>query len=396
MLLDASGRTTDAHDWLGASARMRRLRAYALHESLNCGQPHVFTIAGALTSWVVALEDRGLVQGGLLGEAVLCAEDGPDPAVTAAELAAFGLTAAEARRPLAQAPVWSRARINHAAETLQRSFYQISGWKPELMQANRLRLQQQRQIAEAMEEQQRLGQASAYSFEKERMLLSMIRAGDRPGARRVLNDTLGARYLSAPKLPVLRARIIELMGYLTRAAVEDSPILEPLIRRTHVWTERLIRARDFESLCRVLTEALDDFMDGIYLQAFNRTNTHVGQALDYIAHHYQKRLPLHAAAAAAGVSTWRLDHLVRQHTGKTVLQLIRLARVQAAQRLLEHSEQTCAAIAYEVGYTDQSYFIEQFRKLTGLTPARYRRALLARGSLRAPTRSGEIGGELGQ
>ena len=84
------------------------------------------------------------------------------------------------------------------------------------------------------------------------------------------------------------------------------------------------------------------------------------------------------------MSTWRLEHLVRQHTGKTVVQLIRLARVQAAQRLLEHSEHSCAEIAYEVGYVDQSYFIEQFYKLTGLTPARYRRALLARGSLRAP------------
>ena len=43
---------------------------------------------------------------------------------------------------------------------------------------------------------------------------------------------------------VLRARAVELMSCLTRAAIEDNPLLEPLIERNHAWTERLIAAGD--------------------------------------------------------------------------------------------------------------------------------------------------------
>ena len=46
---------------------------------------------------------------------------------------------------------------------------------------------------------------------------------------------------------------------------------------------------------------------------------------------------------------------------------------QEAQRLLEQTAMPCAHIAYETGFSDQSYFTKQFRALTGTTPARHRR-----------------------
>jgi two-component system response regulator YesN len=246
------------------------------------------------------------------------------------------------------------------------------------MEENRLRVMQQQQIAEAIEDQKRRGGVASYPFEKERILLSHIRAGDQAGARRVLNEMLGAMYMTAPKLVVLRARAIELMGYLTRAAVEDSPIMESLIERNHQWMRRLISARDFEKLARVLTEALNDFIEGIYLHGFNRSNTHVSKALDFITQNYTKPLTLNDIAREVGLSSYRLAHVVKAHTGKTVLQIIAHARIQNAQHLLEHSGKSCTEIAYEVGFNDQSYFIKHFRRLTGITPARYRRTRMVR------------------
>ena len=79
-------------------------------------------------------------------------------------------------------------------------------------------------------------------------MLSNIRAGDRNQARRILNDMLANIYLSCPELVVLRARSIELMSCLSRAAIEDNPLLEPLIERNHRWTEALLEATSFEDL----------------------------------------------------------------------------------------------------------------------------------------------------
>jgi AraC-like DNA-binding protein len=370
--MDLGGVTRADRDALALLPKVRRLRTYALHESINTGEPFFFEIVPGLMSWLVALEDRRIIHGAVIGgevlskEQPLCYEDG------LRGVAGLGLSLASAREYLDARPAFSPAQAREAAGRLHRAFYQISGWKPLQMEENRLRMRQQQQIAEAMEDQKRRG--GAYPFEKERILLSHIRSGDQAGARRVLNEMLGALYLSSPKLVVLRARAIELMGYLTRAAVEDSPVLESLIERNHQWMQRLIEARDFEDLSRVLTQALDDFIEGIYLHGFNRSNTSVSRALDYITRHSMKPIRLADIAAAAGLSPYRLAHVVKEHTGKSPLQIVLHARIQSARALLEHTDKSCTDIAYEVGFNDQSYFIRHFKRLTGVTPARFRRA----------------------
>ena len=376
--MDLGGQTDPAGDPLGASAKVRRIRTYALHESVNTGEPYFFEVVPGVTSWLVALEDRRIIHGALIGGEVFPEEAPPDAEACLRSLTGLGLSGETARDYASARLSLNSAGIREAAEHLRRTFYQVSGWNPVQMEENRLRVMQQQQIAEAIEDEKRRGGIAAYPFEKERILLSHIRAGDQAGARRVLNEMLGAMYMTAPKLVVLRARAIELMGYLTRAAVEDSPIMESLIERNHQWMRRLIGARDFEELARVLTDALNDFIEGIYLHGFNRSNAHVGKALDFITRHYGKPLTLGDIAKEVGLSSYRLAHVVKAHTGKTILQLLAHARIQNAQNLLEHSEKSCTEIAYAVGFNDQSYFIKHFKRLTGITPARYRRTRMVR------------------
>jgi len=369
-----NGETAPGKDPMGIPIpKIRRLRVYALHESVTMGQPYFFETSPGLTSWLVALEDRRIVHGALVGGDVISTESSVTTDTYMSQLTALGLSPGEARRYLSTRPVFSPSTMQEAAALLSTLFYQVSGWKAVQMEENRLRLRQQQQIAEAVEDQRKRGFISAYPFEKERILLSHIKAGDQAGARRVLNEMLGAIYLTTPKLVVLRARAIEMMGYLTRTAVEDSPVMESLIVRNHQWMEQLIKARDFEDLSRVLTGALNDFIEGIYLHGFNRSNSRVSMALDFITQNYARPLTLTEVARECGVSAYRLAHLVKDHTGKTVLQLILHTRIQHARQLLETTTRSCADIAYGVGFNDQSYFIRHFKRITGETPARYRR-----------------------
>jgi AraC-like DNA-binding protein len=256
---------------------------------------------------------------------------------------------------------------------LQDTFYEISGWHPDLMNENRLKTLQQEQINQALDDQRRTGRPVLYAFEKERALLANIRAGDRNAARRILNEMLAGIYLTSPQLVVLRARAVELLSYLTRAAIEDNPLLEPLIVRNHLWTERLVRAGNFEELSQFLTEALDGFIDAIYLHGTNRSNGKVHKALDFIAANFARKISLDEVAKEVSLSTSRLSHLIREMTGKTVLGTLLQIRIQHAQHLLGRTAKSCAEIAYETGFGDQSYFIKHFRRAMGVTPARYRR-----------------------
>lgn len=375
-----SGDVITGDDEFKGLANIRRKRNYAIQQSINMGEPYLFRPVPGVMSWVIALEDRRMVHGGLIGGEVLL--DTSAGANTSASepfydsikyLKTIGFSGERAESFIVDLEVWPMEKISSASAYLREVFYQISGWRSELMNENRLRMLQQRQINQAIEDQKKKGASALYAFEKERVLLASIRAGDRHNARSILNEMLASIYMSSPKFAVLRARAIELISCLTRAAIEDNPLLEPLIERNHTWTVGLVHAADFEDLSRVLMQALDDFIDEIYLHGQNRSNIKVNKALAYISERFMEPISLRGVAAEVGLSPCRLAHLVKECTGRTVVQIIQHVRVQHAQSLLDRTAKSCAEIAYETGFGDQSYFIMHFKRITGTTPAKYRK-----------------------
>lgn len=372
LFVDLAGKAMDPDDPLNALSETRRRRNYALQASVNSGEPYVYAVAPGVLTWMVALEDNRRLHGGLAGASVRHAHHPATIGEQADHLRARGMDAGTAHRFVAGLKVWPEGRVQVAAGSLQETFYAVSGWQPVLMQENRLHALQQEQINQAITDQREGRRQALYAFEKERMLLANIRAGDRNGARKILNEMLATIYMSSPSLVVLRARCIELISCLTRAAIEDNPLLEPLIERNHAWTESLVTASSFEDLSVSLMAALDGFIEGIYLHGANRSNMHVRRALDFVAQHFREDMSLSTVASEVNLSPGRLCHLVKQYTGRTMVKIIHEVRVRHAQHLLERTPLSCTEIAYECGFSDQSYFIRQFKRITGTTPAQYR------------------------
>lgn len=377
---DLAGDVCWGGDPLSVLSGGRQRRDYALNQSINIGEPYVYKPAPGILSWIFPLEDRRMIHGSVLGGYAMLDESARADVATEEpfyesvdSLKRQGMDEGEAERFVSSLPVWSRERAGKAACRLYELFYKVSGWRPELMMENSLRLQQQQQINQSIEDQKKKGVAAVYAFEKERVLLANIRSGDRQAARQILNEMLSTIYMTSPRFVVLRARAVELMSYLTRAAIEDNPLLEPLIERNHRWTEQLILSKDFEQLSQVLMNALDDFTEGIYIHGLNRSNIKVRQALDHIGEHYMEKISLSTIAKEIGLSSCRLAHLVKEHTGRTISQIIQQVRIQHAAILLDRTSRSCAEIAYDVGFGDQSYFTMHFKRATGVTPGRYRK-----------------------
>ena len=57
------------------------------------------------------------------------------------------------------------------------------------------------------------------------------------------------------------------------------------------------------------------------------------------------------------------------------LQYVNNKKVERAQLLLYTTDMPVKEVAYELGFSDHSYFIRMYRKLTGITPQEYRRQL---------------------
>lgn len=77
--------------------------------------------------------------------------------------------------------------------------------------------------------------------------------------------------------------------------------------------------------------------------------------------------------AGLGISRSRLMHIFQMECGKTLVGYVNDLRVDHAQKMLIHTDESVLEIAQQSGFESQSSFYVQFRRATGITPARYRR-----------------------
>lgn len=351
--------------------RVQQVRSHALQEAVRWGDVYFYFLAPGIISWVIPLANGYAVLGGVNGGHVVAEDELLDRMESMDHLEHLGCSRTLAQQFVDALPAWPQARTQQAADQLKHLSNQVTGWTSDFLQEQKLRAQQQSQIAEEIHRRKQ-AKRSDYPMDEEQILLSLIRAGDRRGARKILNQMLGAIFLRSAKLVVVQALMIELMGYLVRRAIEDSPFLQPLMERNHVWMAAIMNAEDFEHLSTVLRETLDDFMENIFQMGYRVSNRHVSGALDYLAEHYRESVALSDVAEAAGLSTYRIAHLVKEQTGRSIIQHVHHMRIQEARRLLTETDQSCTDIALEVGFCDQSYFTRKFKAQTGITPARFR------------------------
>ena len=93
----------------------------------------------------------------------------------------------------------------------------------------------------------------------------------------------------------------------------------------------------------------------------------------YVINNFQQEITLEKIASIASLSAPSFCRYFRQRSNKTFIQLLNEIRISNACRYLTEEDLPIAKICYICGYTNVSYFIKQFRKITGLTPLSYKK-----------------------
>ena len=79
------------------------------------------------------------------------------------------------------------------------------------------------------------------------------------------------------------------------------------------------------------------------------------------------------AARVCGMSESHFMSVFKEVSGLSFLKYLNQYRIERAQVMLTHTEESMKNICQDVGFCDQSYFGAVFRKIVGVTPAEYRR-----------------------
>lgn len=104
-----------------------------------------------------------------------------------------------------------------------------------------------------------------------------------------------------------------------------------------------------------------------------KSNNHktIERTLEYINNNLTADLTLESLASAANFNAIYFHKLFKASTGKTLHEYVEDQRIKKSINLLISTNMTLAKIAYECGFSSQSYFSYVFKKKNGLTPRKY-------------------------
>ena len=90
---------------------------------------------------------------------------------------------------------------------------------------------------------------------------------------------------------------------------------------------------------------------------------------------FRERHEVSDYASQLNLSTGHLSEVVKAQSGKPAIKHIHERLVLEARRLLFHTHQPLKEIAFDLGFSEASYFNRFFKRETGLTPADYRASI---------------------
>lgn len=99
----------------------------------------------------------------------------------------------------------------------------------------------------------------------------------------------------------------------------------------------------------------------------------LSQIKDYMDHHFMEDLTIAELSERANMSVSSFAHQFKKRSGFAPMQYLIRRRIGLAQNLLRQTDLSITDISFRAGFDNISYFNNQFKKFTGLSPQNYRK-----------------------
>ncbi len=153
-----------------------------------------------------------------------------------------------------------------------------------------------------------------------------------------------------------------------RAAAATKGLFQELFRwhDSPAATGRTLRMR------LAVTRLLLDVVDGARRGAKSRSSQRIGEVIQLIRSCPERDLRLDDLARHARLSLSHFKRRFRSETGLSPRQFILRDKIERAKALLRASDASVTALALDLGFVSSQYFATVFKRMTGVTPTRYR------------------------
>lgn len=266
-------------------------------------------------------------------------------------------------------PVFSAGEMNHLAAVLETSASGITGNARKPIYEQEIILNE---IYEATRRQEREGEFF-YPIELEKELRGMVSRQDEQGARELLNKLLGCIYgASRRDFPAIKSRSLELMVLLSRATIDAGADIREIFLYNTTYMKKLEEANSIDELNILLTEVLHHFTDYSFNFSSVKHSDMVYRIMEYIKSNFSRKISLDDIAEYVYLSRSYVSGIFKAETGQTLSSYMNGVRTEKAKQMLKNPAIPLSDISGMCGFEDQSYFTKVFKKMTGISPKKYR------------------------
>jgi len=214
-----------------------------------------------------------------------------------------------------------------------------------------------------------------YPLEKEDALLLAMASGDVNGCKAILDNLVSYIFSDSElRFEAMRSRVLELTVLLSRVAGKGGANSENIFGVNYNNLRDISSYDNANDLSEWLNKIMDLFMDHIFRFSEAKHADVIYKAINFIKANYMNKISLEDVAGAVYLSPAYFSRVFKQETGHNFSSYLNKVRIDESKLLLKNAKVNISDISGMVGYEDQSYYSKVFKKVTGMSPLKYRQS----------------------
>jgi AraC-like DNA-binding protein len=215
------------------------------------------------------------------------------------------------------------------------------------------------------------------SYERELVLLDLIKKGDVDGVRKKSLELFKTRihetHLSANTLRQKKYELVAAAAVVCRFSIEAGLDNETSFSLADAYIRSADLALTEDEVLNLLKKLPIDFAERIRALKKKSFSGAIKRSIEYIEKNLHYDIALNDLAMIAGKNASYLSTLFKEEVGVSISGYIIRKRLEEAALMLSESETPISEIATTLSFISQSYFSLLFRKYYGKTPKEYRK-----------------------
>jgi YesN/AraC family two-component response regulator len=215
-----------------------------------------------------------------------------------------------------------------------------------------------------------------YPVKAEERLLASITDSDKPRAQKQLNELLGhILFCSGGDFDRMKAETYELLVLISRGAINAGVSASRAFGINYGFWREAQSIGGIDEFCTSLSHVIKQYLDCIFSLSQKKNINDINKAIRYIWQNYQKKITLEDAARSVYLSPAYFCKVFQRTIGCSFSVYLNRLRIEKSKQLLLRSDLRIADIVSMVGFEDQSYFTKVFKRVCGVSPTHFRKAI---------------------